>query len=282
MATIDLHAHTTASDGMDTPAQLVQAAVAGKLDMLALTDHDSVSGVREAKAAAAACGLALVGGVEFSAAFAGELHILGYGVDIQDDQLRHTLQGVLVAREQRNRAMMAKLRELGMPIDEQAVGAATQEHSAGRVHMAREMVQKGYVATVDDAFQKYLRLGCPAYVPRMLPQGGEILDIIRRAGGVAVLAHPLKTRLSQQALWALLEEYAAQGLWGVEVYHPSCTPQQSAIYRRMAQALRLYCTAGSDYHGDRGSGRHGNALIPWDTEMHPELQSTYLALQQFL
>lgn len=275
MSRLDLHAHTCASDGIFTPDEVLYKAKALGLDLLAITDHDTVDGMEAAAVAAKKYGVALVAGIEFSAQIEGELHILGYGIDCAHPALATCLQKVVAARDARNQKMLEKLQSLGYDIDEQAL-RASGDGTVGRIHMARLLAQKGYAPSPEIAFDKFLQTGKVGYVPRERLPAQEVLQVIQAAGGLAVLAHPAKISLDPMALRALVESFCAQGLWGIEVFHPSQNASKSKEYIRMAKQLGLVCTAGSDFHG----GDHGARMIVHDTEAQPILRQAYETMLQ--
>ncbi|OAQ19831.1 PHP domain-containing protein [Thermosulfurimonas dismutans] len=265
---IDLHTHSTASDGTYSPAELVQLAKDVSLSALALTDHDTVEGLGEAMAAARELGVPFVPGVEISVKFdgPGHCHILGYFVDADSPVLRETLGLLQRAREERNRKMMEKLQSLGVDItleelEDQAKG------EIGRPHFAALLVKKGVVKSVGEAFEKYLKKGAPAYVPKARLTAEEAFSAIRAAGGLAVLAHPIHLKLSPEELVRYVEELKAFGLDGIEAYYTDHTKQFTTLCLEIARRYDLVPTGGSDFHGhnkpDIKLGRgFGNLSVP--------------------
>ncbi len=245
---VDLHLHTTASDGLLTPRALVQAAAASGLRTIAITDHDTTDGVAEATAAAAELGsLTVIPGVELSTApDPVECHMLGYFVDITAPGLVSRLRELRLGRTDRGRAMVERLATLGLPLRwervEQLAGG-----SVGRPHIARAMVEQGYVETVAAAFDQYIGSGRPAYVDRPTLTPTESVELIHGAGGVAVVAHPFSPVLP--GLDAFLRRLAAVGLDGLEVYYGDYTPERVAQLRQVARRHGLVATGGSDFHG---------------------------------
>jgi predicted metal-dependent phosphoesterase TrpH len=255
---IDLHTHSTVSDGTDTPAEVVAAAGAAGLDVVALTDHDTVGGWDEA-AAALPTGVALVRGAEFSCVAAGEpgdprgdipVHLLGYLFDpahpaIVAEQAR--LQG---EREQRLRRMTERMAAAGFPVDVDAVFALLPNgSSAGRPHLARALVAAGVVGSVDEAFATLLYTGSPYYVEKVDTPAARAVEMVRAAGGVTVFAHPLARRRGRVVGGRVFVELAEAGLAGLEVDHPDHAPADRALLRGVAADLGLVTTGSSDYHG---------------------------------
>ncbi|MBO9609113.1 MAG: PHP domain-containing protein [Paenibacillaceae bacterium] len=249
----DLHTHTTASDGLETPSSNVRAASAAGLAAVAITDHDTVAGVEEALAEGKRLGVEVVPGVEISTTAGGrDIHVLGYFVDIRDETLLGHLDRQRRARDERNERIAAKLRELGLAITMEEVEASVPEkkpdETIGRPHIAALLVRKGYVASMKEAFDRYLADGAAAYVA---PDRNGPLDAagwIRQAGGAAVLAHPGLYRNV-----ALVTEWLDSGAFdGVEAYHSDHSPEEEALFARLAEQRGLPATAGSDFHGARG------------------------------
>ncbi|MER7414011.1 MULTISPECIES: PHP domain-containing protein [Streptomyces] len=255
---IDLHTHSTASDGTDTPAQLVHNAAAAGLDVVALTDHDTVAGHAEA-AAALPAGLTLVPGAELSCRF-GEvsLHMLAYLFDPDEPELARERELVRDDRLPRARAMVGKLRELGVPVTWEQVERIAGDGSVGRPHIAAAMVESGVVETVSDAFtDQWLANDGRAYVDKHELDPFEALRLIKGAGGVAVFAHPLAVKRGQCVPESVLAELAAAGLDGLEADHTDHDPATRARVHGIAADLGLLVTGSSDYHGSRKEVRLG-------------------------
>jgi len=242
----DLHCHSRASDGLLTPAELVAYARSQGVQVMALTDHDTVAGLAEARAAAEALGdIRVICGIELSAEFDGELHILGYGVDPEASSLRQFMADQIVNRRERNRRMCALLRDMGCVI----APDDTLPDGYGRTHMARDLVASGMAKNVKDAFDRYLVKGCPAYLPRYRGSSAECIRIIRDAGGVPVLAHPGQIPVTPPELDRLLAQLADEGLMGMEVFYPDHTDEQKAQWSQLCRERGWVQTAGSDFHG---------------------------------
>ena len=263
---VDLHSHTTASDGTLTPRELVQAAARRGVRVLAVTDHDSTEGLRDAfDEAGRHPPLTIVPGLEINCDVPGaEVHVLGYYVDHEAAWFQDFLREPRVERAARVERIVARLAELGMPIDPAEVFAIVKEGSAGRPHVAQVMVQHGYVTSVREAFDRYLHVNGPANVPRKRLSPAEAVQIIRRAHGVPVFAHP---GLADRD--ALIPELIEAGLMGIEAIYAEHSAAQTAHYKELCRAHGLVATGGSDYHGER-SGRTnplGHPPVPmtvWD------------------
>ena len=257
----DLHLHTTSSDGADTPEQMVSRAVAAGLNVFAITDHDSISGIEPARndllrrQAMPGQVPQLLAGVELSAEQNGEeRHILGYFLHGGEERLASFLAKQLRTRRQRNRDLIVRLQSLGYAIDEEAFESLGQE-SIGRLQVALLLIQKGYFSSVQQAFDTLLSEGRPGYVARVRPTAKEAIDQIHQAGGLAVLAHPAlygwcqgQTIVSEQLLHNLVQLQSI-GLDGVEAYHGEASDEQNSEIKAAGRALGLVCTAGSDDHG---------------------------------
>ena len=246
---IDLHCHSTASDGTDTPSRLLEHAAKNRVDVLALTDHDTIDGLAEAKLAADRLGIRFIPGVEISACFAaGEMHILGLG--LQDTvQLRTFLQQMVKNRDARNLEILAKLNREGFRITLAEVEAIAKGRIVSRPHMATALLARGYVSSRQEAFDLYLANGAKCYVQRDSPTPAEGITAILAAGGVPVLAHPIQLGLSRKALRQTLLSLQAAGLQGMEVWHSDQNGAVQHDFLELAEELGLLPSGGSDYHG---------------------------------
>lgn len=265
---IDLHTHSTASDGTFSPSELIHLAKREGLKALALTDHDTTKGLPEAYEAAREEGIPFLCGVEISVKFngTGHFHLLGYFLSPELPPLEETLKALQEARKRRNELMIEKLRALGVEItltelEEIAKG------EIGRPHFARLLVEKGYVRTPDEAFEKYLRKGAPAYVPKALLEPKEAIERILQAKGIPVLAHPITLKLTPTELSNYLRELKELGLRGVEAYYSEHNRDFTNFLLNETQRLGLLLTGGSDFHGankpDIRLGRgFGNLRVP--------------------
>lgn len=255
----DLHTHTNASDGVNSPGENVRLAKEAGLAAVAITDHDTLAGIPEAMEAGERYGIIVVPGVEISTVADGkDIHVLGYYIQTDDDQLQQRLEQLRRVRDSRNELMLAKLRELGLEITLEEVlehrnKVRSSDETVGRPHIADVLIKKGYVSSLAEAFDKYLGTNGAAYVnpPRIRPETG--IEWIHDAKGMAILAHPGLYQNDK-----LVEHLIGCGLDGIEVYHSDHTPEDEAGYRALAGRHGLIVTAGSDYHGSRaGQVFHG-------------------------
>jgi predicted metal-dependent phosphoesterase TrpH len=255
---IDLHVHSTASDGTDRPAALTAAARLAGLDVIALTDHDTTGGWAAAVAAAPA-GLTVVAGIELScrwAAGAGppvSLHLLGYLIDPAAPELLAACQRLRAGRVDRGRQMADLLAADGVPVSWAQVRSLAGDGSVGRPHVARALVQAGVVPTTDEAFRRYLQPGSPYYAEKVELDAVAAIGLVRRCGGVPVFAHPLARRRGRVVDDAAIAAMAAAGLAGLEVDHPDHDEHERAHLRALAADLDLLVTGSSDYHGTNKS-----------------------------
>lgn len=267
---IDLHLHTTASDGRCTPSELVSRAATAGLTTMAVTDHDTVGGCRAAASAAAAAGITFVPGIEITAIRSGgDVHVLGYFVDIESPSLRSFLEIQRARRVERVREMIARLRSLGVELDERAVlqpGLDDPTKAVGRPWIARALVANGYVTSTNEAFETWLSRGRPAFVPRSGASPDEVFTQIHDAGGLASLAHPGLLRHDE---W--IPEFAATGLDAIEAYHSEHDTSMTDRYRSFAKRLRLSITGGSDYHADDSHGAAQLGVISLPAEDFDDL-----------
>lgn len=260
---IDLHAHSTYSDGSLTPEELVDLGCEVGLTALALTDHDCTDGLARFGAACRRRKLRGVPGVEISAdCTTGTLHVLGYYIDTAEPRLQEVLVLIRDGREIRNRKILEKLQGLGMELSWDDVKAFAAEEVVGRPHFAQAMVEKGYVSSKDAAFKRYLGKGKAAYVDRFRLSIKDSIAVIAGAGGLAVLAHPFTLELNAEQLRVHIAELVDCGLQGIEVYYAEHTPAQVAEYAALVKEFGLVATGGTDFHGainpavklGRGSG----------------------------
>jgi predicted metal-dependent phosphoesterase TrpH len=252
MELIDLHVHSNASDGTYAPAEVVRRAKEGGLAAIALTDHDTIDGLAEAVAAGERYGVEVIPGVEVSARFpGGSMHVLGLGINYRNGRLGERLAVLQKARAERNPQIIAKLNDLGIKITLEQVAQISGRGQMGRPHIARALMEDGYVRTIQEAFDIYLRNDGKAYVAKFRFPPEEAIAMIRDVQGVPVLAHPFTLGLgSAFALKNTLEELVALGLAGIEAIYAEHTPEQEALYLKLARELGLLITGGSDYHGE--------------------------------
>ena len=251
MPNIDLHCHSTVSDGLLTPTQLVEHAAARGVTMLALTDHDDVGGLDEARRVAAEKNITFINGVEISVNWREQtLHIVGLGIDPDYPQLAQGLVSIREGRTVRARNIAAQLDKFGIHGSfEGAFSYAGGGRLIGRMHFARFLVQQGYARDVKSVFKKYLVKGKPGYAPHRWVSLSDAVSWIRGSGGRAVIAHPSRYKLSKDALDELLLEFRTLGGEAIEVITSSHTPEQSLLFARHAQRLGLLASRGSDFHG---------------------------------
>ncbi|MFD7019368.1 PHP domain-containing protein [Streptomyces sp. NPDC059928] len=270
---IDLHTHSTASDGTDTPAELVRNAAAAGLDVIALTDHDTTRGYAQAIAALPGLDrdLTLVTGAELSCRIDGVgLHMLAYLFDPEEPELARERELVRDDRVPRARGMVAKLRELGVPITWEQVARIAGDGSVGRPHVAEALVELGVVDSVSDAFvPDWLADGGRAYVGKHELDPFDAIRLVKAAGGVTVFAHPLALKRGQVVPESAIAELAAAGLDGIEVDHTDHDAPTRARLRSLARELGLLATGSSDYHGSRKAVRLGECTT--DPEIYGEI-----------
>jgi 3',5'-nucleoside bisphosphate phosphatase len=257
---IDLHTHSTVSDGSEPPGRIAEMAAAAGCSAVALTDHDSLDGLAPAREAAARVGVTLVPGCEVSCrkpppapgqpAIGGSVHVLVYFVEPGEGPLQDELVALRRDRAERNLRLRHRLAELGVPVDYDAmVAEAGGEAGLGRPHFARALVRSGAAADIDDAFDTYLADGRAAYVPKSRLAPTDVARLATASGGVAVLAHPLTLGLDPSALERLVTELAEAGLGGIEAVYGRYTTDERRALKRMARRCGLVATGGSDYHG---------------------------------
>lgn len=248
-AAVDLHTHSTASDGQYSPPELVRLAKNRGIETLALTDHDTLDGLDEAVSAGAAAGVQVLRGIELSAREYRGLHILGYCISPEAPGLRELCAEMKQSRNERKHRIIAFLREKGVDISlaevEELAGGVI-----GRPHFARVMVRRGYVKTTAEAFDRYLATDEYRRIERKKPDARTCVEAIHSAGGKVSLAHPYQTGLAGDALDALVRELAGYGLDAIECWYPRHTPQQREFYLSLAQKYGLHVTGGSDFHGE--------------------------------
>ena len=271
---VDLHSHTNESDGSLKPEELVLLAKRSDLDALAITDHDTFSGYEKAEPFAREAGLDLVRGIELNSRLSlgngseRSVHLLGYFPRGEPSQeMVHFLEEQRAERRNRNRRLADALQRRGVNVALEEVESRGRS-LAGRVHFARILVDKGYAADSSDAFRRYLGEDAPTYVHRESQTIEQIIQIIRRGGGVPVLAHPVRLSLQRDVERQVLTRLKDAGLIGIEIYHSEHPPLLQAHYRQLAEELGLLPTGGSDFHGapkpdiDLGTGLHGNVRVP--------------------
>jgi 3',5'-nucleoside bisphosphate phosphatase len=244
---IDLHSHSTVSDGTDSPAELVRRMAAAGLNAFALTDHDALMGLPEARAEAKRAGLDLISGAEISSEYGDQddIHILALFIDEANTAFNAALATRQEARKKRGQRMAEKIVEAGFSIDLEAIRADVGDGVWGRPHLARALVRAGHASSMDDAFDRFLGDGHPWFVPYEKWKALEVVRAVRAAGGVTSLAHAVWYKEADAVIRAL----AAEGLDAIEVHHPDHGPAEEARFAALAEELGLLRTAGSDFHG---------------------------------
>jgi predicted metal-dependent phosphoesterase TrpH len=261
MQRTDLHIHTRASDGELSPAALVRAAIDGRLDVIAVTDHDTIGGVAEALAAAEGGPVRVIPGVEISSQHEGlEIHILGYHIAPDAAPLLAHEHGALGRRQERAREMVRILQGRGIAIDYEDVlrAAGTDGRAIGRPHVARALLAGGHVRSMGEAFERYLADGGLAFVRTEFPSVRDSIEMVRASGGVSVWAHP-----GMDVLERFAPTFAEWGLGGIEVFRPNTSPTDGKRIRGVARGLGMFVTGGSDWHGPHRS-RLGDFFVPAD------------------
>lgn len=267
---IDLHVHSTESDGTLTPTELAAEAKKAGLAAFALTDHDTVNGVAEAASAAAEYGIELIPGVELSTEYKEkEVHVVGLFLDTKNPLLLEHLARFRDSRDNRNQKMYQKLQEEGFDITEEALREMFPDSVLTRAHIARYLLEKGYIKSMSVAFEKYIGDGCRCCVPRekITPQEG--VELIHAAGGKAILAHPILYHMSDARLKELITDCKKAGMEGIEAIYSTYQPGDERYIRKLAQEFDLKISGGSDFHGSNkpliqlGSGM-GHMYVPYE------------------
>lgn len=252
---IDMHVHSTYSDGTLPVEVIAKSAKRRHLSLISLTDHDTTAGLAPFASACKSYDIQGLCGIELSAEADYTLHILGYRISPSGTpQLDKALAEIRTHRDERNLEICSKLRKLGLGIEIEEVRALSRGEVVARPHIARLMIQKGYVHSNAEAFIKYLGMGAPAYVPRVRLSPEECVRLIADAGGVAALAHPAQTHLADDALDSLLKRLKGCGLWGIEAVYSGHSPEQIYYFLSLADKYGLFPTAGSDFHGANSPG----------------------------
>ena len=274
---IDLHLHTTASDGYLPPAQLVARARAAGLTTISVTDHDTVAAIAEVIDLATAVGMRVVSGIEITAVDDGrDVHMLGYFFDPASTSLAALLERQRALRVARVREIGERLAALDMPIDIEPVllaAAARPGSSVGRPQVARELMRAGYVASVQQAFDLWLATGRPAFVPRTGPSPASVIDAIHDAGGLASMAHPGVTKRNE-----LIAPLIDGGMDAIEVYHSDHTAEAEQAYHAIAQRHGVLVTGGSDFHGDE-TRRNALGIVSLPADAFAALESASVRLR---
>lgn len=266
---IDLHTHSTASDGTFTPTELVNHALRQNLKALALTDHDTTDGLQEAANAALGTTLELIPGIEFSSTWQNaSVHIVGLDIDWQDPYFQETLRSFQQSREERNNKIISLLQKEGFSITAEAIKEAFPESTCTRANLARFLVDRQEIPSIKEAFDRYLGDRAKCYVPREHVSPFQAVRLIHDCGGIAVFAHPVLCKFSAQRLESLVNELKKAGLDALEVFYSSYRPAEESAMMLLAKRHGLKLSGGSDFHGDNkpqiqlGTGR-GNLKIPY-------------------
>lgn len=265
---IDLHTHSLKSDGSMTPAEVVREAKKAGLAAIALTDHDTVDGISEAVSEGEKIGVEVIPAIEFSVLSETETHILGYYIDPENPELKKTLGEVVELRLERNCVTCRRLNELGFDITLDEVKAIAPNNFIGRAHFARVLLDKGYIKSVKEGFDKYMSVGKYAYCEKQRLSARDAIELIKKCGGLSFLAHPHLTKLPDDELMKFLIELKGCGLCGLEGYYTDYTPEMQEKYQGMARRLGLAISGGTDFHAAMkphisiGTGL-GNMKIPY-------------------
>ena len=272
---IDLHIHSTASDGTLSPPEIISLAHSLNIGAIAITDHDTIDGSKEAFTLDIPPSLKLLTGVEISASsnpslsYTGSFHMLGYSIRLDDPILNRTLDMLQEARRNRNPRIVNRLNNLGINFSLKDVADEFGEGQLGRPHIAQLMVKRGFVKSINEAFDKYLGTGRPAYIDKYRLDCGRAIEIILASGGIPVLAHPFFLHIENKDRFEdFIVNLKELGLKGIEVYYPECPPDLTAFYVEIANRYDLLMTGGTDFHGSikpdikMGSGK-GDLFVPY-------------------
>lgn len=264
---IDLHTHSHRSDGTLPPGQVVLAAHQKGVSLLSLTDHDTVSGIEEARGEAQRLKIVFIPGIEINTVELDQVHILGYGLDVQSPSLKRNLEAFRTRRRSRVERILKKLQDLKIPVGMEDVEQVSKE-SLGRPHVADALRKNGYVKSRQEAFERFLMRGRPAYVEPLGPNPKEAIETIREAGGIPVLAHPgMVSALNAGSSDGALRQWVRWGLGGIEAYYPSHSVGQTLRFLEEAGRYDLLATVGSDFHGPRtGREKIGIMKVPEEAE----------------
>lgn len=249
---IDLHVHTTASDGQFSPSQIIQMAVDKGLSRIAITDHDTAAGLEEAKAAAQELKINFVAGTELNISFpTGEFHLLGLGFTNISPSLNEIFEDLVKSRQKRNENIISKMQKDGVQISLEEVQKDYPDTILGRPHFAAELVKKKVVKNRQMAFDKYLAKGRPWYVDRVGANLDQAIVAIKESGGLPVVAHPMSLYLSWGKLPETLQNFYERGVAGIEAYHPGARMTECLRLEELARKIGFFVTAGSDFHGPK-------------------------------
>ncbi len=248
---IDLHTHSTCSDGVLSPSELVKHAFSKNIKVLALTDHDTIEGLSEAKIQSEELGITFVAGVELNIDWPkGEFHLLGLGLKNPSEQLLKILNDLQKDRDSRNAQIIEKMKEAGFDADLKEIQSKFKTCCLGRPHFAAYMVEKKIVKTRQQAFDKYIGKNCPWYIPRLGANLDDSIQAIKDSGGIPVMAHPLSIYVSWGKIFPVMQDLKERGIVGLEAYHPGARVGSCIRLEELARELGFIVTAGSDYHGE--------------------------------
>lgn len=288
---IDLHTHSSASDGLFSPSELVTYAQSKGVSVLALTDHDTVAGLAEAENAAGKAGITFINGIELNIERTrGEFHLLGYGIPsasvssqgLDTSPLEEIIARLQNGRVERNRAILQKMQDDGFPVSYDELAARNAGSCIGRPHIAAYLVEKKLCRTRQQAFDKFLGSGRPYYVDRTAAPLSDAVSAIKAAGGIPVIAHPLSLYISWSKMDGAMREVAEAGVMGLEAWHPGVRVGEAERLEKLARTLGLFVTAGSDFHGEkiRADRRIGHTAGLkkiedrfWTDELKPALEA---------
>lgn len=269
MKTVDLHTHTTFSDGTFTPKELVEYAVKKNLSAIAITDHDVTDGLNQAEYYGNKLGIEVIPGIEVSTDYEGtEVHIVGLFIDRYNSSMNKALEDMRVKRTQRNHNVAEKLQALGLNVEYADFEKAADGAIITRAHIAKALLAKGYVGYIGEAFERFIGDGKPAYIKREVFSWQDTINMINNARGTAIMAHPLLYKFSKKRLEQTLSVMAKYGLRGVETYYSTHTPSDTKYIKSLAEKYRLKLSGGSDFHGsnkpklDLGTG-YGDLIVPY-------------------
>lgn len=270
MKIVDLHTHTTCSDGTFTPKQLVEYAVKKGLSALAITDHDVLDGVEEAVYYGSRLGIEIIPGIEVSTDYEGsEIHIVGLFVDMYNPELNRLLNEMRQKRVERNKEVAKRLQSLGLDVTYQDILNTADGAIITRAHIAKALRQKGYISNTQEAFDRYIGFGKPAYVKREVFVWQQTIEMINNAKGIAVMAHPLLYKFSKRRLEEAVSAMADFGLKGIEAYYSTHSPSDVKYIKMLADKNKLKVSGGSDFHGankpklDLATG-YGDLTVPYE------------------
>jgi hypothetical protein len=247
---VDLHVHSTVSDGTENPPDLLKKAKNIGLELFAITDHDNISGSKLIYKGKRDDSIYFITGVEISAEFKNTLHILGYNFDIENKALNETLANLQEYRLKRNERMIKNMNDSGFKVSLEELFRISGGEQLGRPHFARLMLEKGFVKSYQEAFDKYLKKGAPFYMDKKRLSPEDSIKLIKNAGGLSVLAHPYQTKLEGENLEKLIKKLKSQGLDGIEVFYSLHSEKMTEEYLSYAKKYDLVATSGSDFHGE--------------------------------